>query len=939
MADTADVPALKHTPVMQQYLRIKAEHPDKLLFYRMGDFYELFYADAERASRLLDITLTKRGQSGGAPIPMAGVPYHAVEGYLAKLVRQGVSVALCEQVGDPAKSKGPVARQVTRIVTPGTLSDEALLEERRENLLLAVAEARAEKDTGASPPETPFGLAWIEVSSGRFAVMEVRGLEALRGELGRLNPAEILLGEDSRLPGALGLGPTTGQPPPPSQGAGLASGTGPDMGSGTHSGTGLGPGSHRTAAGLAQERGITRRPAWHFDPDSGERLLCAQFGSLNLTGFGCADLPLAIGAAGCLLQYVKDTQRAALPHIRGLTTERRDEAVILDAATRRNLEIERSLADRPEHCLAGVMDHTVTPMGSRLLRRWLARPLRHLPSVRRRHAAIAELLEGGHDRPLQEQLAGSGDLERILARVALGSARPRDLAALRDSLARLPALQALLAPRETPLLRELAAEAATHPEVVDLLQRAILETPPALIRDGGVLAPGYDVELDELRDLSTNADRFLLDLEARERTRTGLSNLRVTYNRVHGYAIEVSRSQADQVPPDYVRRQTLKGAERYVTPELKRFEDQVLSARERALAREKALYEDLLEQLRAWLGPLQLSAAALAALDVLANLAERARTLDWCQPELTEEPTIDIKAGRHPVVEGVIDSPFVANDLRFDAERRMLVVTGPNMGGKSTYMRQTALIVLMALAGSFVPAAAARLGPVDRIFSRIGASDDLAGGRSTFMVEMEETANILHNATEHSLVLMDEIGRGTSTFDGLSLAWACGVELASRIRAFTLFATHYFELTTLPEEYPGIANIHLDAVEYGERIVFLHAVREGPANQSYGLQVASLAGVPKAVIERARLRLRELEDAAQSHSQRQSVQLSLFPMEDRPPEPHPAVTALLALNPETLSPREALDQLFLLRELAARKAEAPATALPRRRRPQRAERP
>lgn len=959
MADPADAAILKHTPVMQQYLRIKAEHPDKLLFYRMGDFYELFYADAERAARLLDITLTKRGQSGGAPIPMAGVPYHAVEGYLAKLVRQGVSVALCEQIGDPAKAKGPVARQVTRIVTPGTLSDEALLEERRENLLLAVAEsvvaeAKAEPKAGAkaqtgpeaglradaeagleaSPggvpgprampeprPEKPplechFGLAWIEVSSGRFAVMEVRGLEALRGELGRLNPAEILLAEDSRLPATLGLARQAlgltqclpGQCPPP-------------------------------GAAPAPERGITRRPAWHFDRDSGEHLLCAQFGSLNLTGFGCADLPLAIGAAGCLLQYVKDTQRAALPHIRGLTTERRDEAVILDAATRRNLEIERSLADRPEHCLAGVMDHTVTPMGSRLLRRWLARPLRHLPTVRQRHAAIAELLEGGHDRPLHEQLAGSGDLERILARVALGSARPRDLAALRDALARLPALQALLAPRETPLLRELAAEAGTHPEVVDLLQRAILETPPALIRDGGVLAPGYDAELDELRDLSTNADRFLLDLEARERARTGLSNLRVTYNRVHGYAIEISRSQADQVPPDYARRQTLKGSERYITPELKCFEDQVLSARERSLAREKALYEDLLEQLRAWLGPMQLSAAALATLDVLANLAERARTLDWSRPELIEEPALAIREGRHPVVEGVIDTPFVANDVHFDAERRMLVVTGPNMGGKSTYMRQTALIVLMALAGSFVPAAAARLGPVDRIFSRIGASDDLAGGRSTFMVEMEETANILHNATEHSLVLMDEIGRGTSTFDGLSLAWACGVELASRIRAFTLFATHYFELTTLPEEYPGIVNVHLDAVEYGERIVFLHAVREGPANQSYGLQVASLAGVPKTVIERARLRLRELEDAAQRHSQRQSVQLSLFPAENCRPEPHPAVTALLALNPEALSPREALDQLYHLRELAASQAEAPAAPLTPRRRTRRAASP
>ncbi len=851
-----DAAAPKHTPVMQQYLRIKAEHPDKLLFYRMGDFYELFYEDAERAARLLDITLTKRGQSGGAPIPMAGVPYHAVEGYLAKLVRQGVSVALCEQMGDPAKSKGPVERRVARIVTPGTLSDEALLEERRENLLAAVAEKLGGH----------FGLAWIEVSSGRFAIMELTGAEALRGELGRLAPAEILFDEDSPLPSTLGL-----------------------------------------------ERGITRRPAWHFDADSAERLLCAQFGSRNLTGFGCAGLRLAVGAAGCLLQYVKDTQGAALLHIRGLTTESRDEAVVLDAATRRNLEIDRGLSERSEHCLAGVMDHTATAMGSRLLRRWLARPLRDIQAARARHAAIAELVERERFRPLQGELAGIGDLERILARVGLGSARPRDLAVLRDSLDRLPALQALLTPMETPLLQGLAQEASIHPEVLALLRRALIQCPPVLIRDGGVLAPGYDAELDELRNLSTNADHFLLELEAHERERSGLPNLRITYNRVHGYAIEVSRSQADRVPADYVRRQTLKGAERYVTPELKRFEDRVLSARERSLAREKALYAQLLGLLGASLAVLQTSANAIATLDALANLAERARTLDWCQPELTEEPAITIRDGRHPVVEGVIDAPFVANDVRFDQERRMLVVTGPNMGGKSTYMRQTALIILMALAGSFIPAASARLGPVDRIFSRIGASDDLAGGRSTFMVEMEETANILHNATERSLVLMDEIGRGTSTFDGLSLAWACGVELASRIRAFTLFATHYFELTTLPDEYPGIANVHLDAVEYGDTIVFMHAVREGPANQSYGLQVASLAGVPKAVIQRARARLRELEDAAQRHSQRQSTQLPLFPLE----EPNPAVAALRELDPDSLTPRQALDLIFQLKELAS----------------------
>jgi DNA mismatch repair protein MutS len=551
-------------------------------------------------------------------------------------------------------------------------------------------------------------------------------------------------------------------------------------------------------------------------------------------------------------------------------------------------------------------------MGSRLLRRWLGRPLRDLQQVRGRHAAVAELLEGERWQPPRQELAGIGDLERILARVALGSARPRDLAVLRDSLERLPALEEALAAFETPLLVELRGEAGTHPAVSDLLRRAILDNPPVLIRDGGVLATGYDAELDQLRDLSSNADRFLLDLEERERERTGILNLKVAYNRVHGYYIEVSRSQTDAVPEDYVRRQTLKGAERYVTPELKRFEDQVLSARERALAREKALYEGLLAELQGRLPHLQRTAGAAAALDVLCNLAERAAALDWCPPELTQEPVIEIQAGRHPVVEQVIDTPFVANDLRLDDSRRMLMVTGPNMGGKSTYMRQTALIVLMAYAGSFVPAASALLGPVDRIFSRIGAADDLAGGRSTFMVEMEETANILHNATDRSLVLMDEIGRGTSTFDGLSLAWACGVELASRIRAFTLFATHYFELTTLPEEHPGIANVHLDAIEHGESVVFMHALREGPANQSYGLQVAGLAGVPRAVIERARARLRELEDAAQRHTQRESQQLALFPLE----APNPAVEALRAIDPDDLSPRQALDLVYRLKGLA-----------------------
>ena len=866
---------------MQQYLRFKAEYPGMLLFFRMGDFYELFYEDAERAATLLDITLTKRGTSAGRPIPMAGVPYHAAEGYLARLVHKGVSVAICEQIGDPAKTKGPVERRVTRIVTPGTLTDEALLDERQENLLVAIAECQYPTQYPTQGPtqsqdhdkrRNGYGLAALELSSGRFSVLELQTREALESELARLRPAEVLLAEDSQLPATLGL-----------------------------------------------ERGLTRRPAWHFEPDSGERLLCEQFGTRDLSGFGCANLRLAVGAAGCLLQYLRDTQRAALPHLRGLTTESRDTAVILDAATRRNLELTESLSGRPEHTLAGVLDHTVTAMGSRLLRRWLARPLRDQAAVRARHQALSTLIEHTMGQSLREVMTGIGDLERILARVALGTARPRDLAVLRDSFARCPDLGTLLAAHDDPLLADLHDQIGEHPDLVALLGRAILPQPPLLIRDGGVIAPGYDAELDQLRALSTNADQFLLDLETRERERTGIPTLKLGYNRVHGYYIELGRARADQVPPDYVRRQTLKGAERYITPELKRFEDEVLGSRERALAREKVLYEALLITLGESLGPLQQSAAAIAQLDVLVNLALRAEALDWSRPTFTDTASLEITDGRHPVVEQVIDRPFVANGLRLDTRRRMLVITGPNMGGKSTYMRQCALIVLLAYAGSFVPARAATLGPVDRVFSRIGASDDLAGGRSTFMVEMEETANILNNATEQSLVLMDEVGRGTSTFDGLSLAWSCGVELATRIRAYTLFATHYFELTTLPDEYPGIVNVHLDAVEHGPTIIFLHALLEGPANQSYGLAVAALAGVPPKVITRARGRLRELEDAARRHAEQGAVQLSLFlPEPDAGSEPsaeHPVCATLRALELDALAPRAALDALYRLRAL------------------------
>ena len=827
-----------------------------LVFYRMGDFYELFFSDAEKASRLLDITLTKRGTSAGKPIPMAGVPYHAAEGYLARLVKQGESIAICEQIGDPATSKGPVERKVVRIVTPGTLTDEALLEERRENLLVAVNEH-----------EEGLGLAALDLASGRFTVQQVTNLEALSGELERLSPAEVLLEEDSTLPETVNL-----------------------------------------------NCGITRRPIWHFDFDSAEQLLTRQFGTRDLGGFGCQDQPLAVGAAGCLLQYVEETQFGALPHIRGLQVEHRENSVIIDAATRRNLELIHSLSGQPQHTLAGIMDRTVTAMGSRKLKRWISQPQRERETVANRHTTIQALMESGLHIDLQEILQGIGDIERILARVALKSARPRDLATLRDAFGALPQLHPLLERLDSPLTRSLSMEIGEHPQLHKLLQQAVIEQPPMLIRDGGVLAEGYDQELDELRSLSQNADQFLLDLETRERERTGIATLKVSYNRVHGYYIEISRSQSDKAPDDYVRRQTLKGAERFITPELKKFEDQVLSARERSLAREKMLYEQLLEQLCESLTDMQQCAEGLSHLDVLCNLAERAQSLNLVRPELVEEPGLQIVDGRHPVVEQVSQNPFVANSVTLNQQQRMLIITGPNMGGKSTFMRQIAIITLLAYAGSFVPAASAHLGPVDRIFSRIGASDDLAGGRSTFMVEMEETANILHNATEQSLVLMDEVGRGTSTFDGLSLAWACAVELATYLRAFTLFATHYFELTTLPDEYPGIANLHLDAVEHGDSIVFLHAVREGPANQSYGLQVATLAGVPKTVIKKARQRLRELEASAQRHAEQQQSQLPLFDISAEKPEASEVERLLEQIDPDELSPRQALEQLYHLKD-------------------------
>ena len=828
--------------MMQQYLRIKGEHPDILLFYRMGDFYELFYDDAERASRLLDITLTQRGASAGAPVKMAGVPVHSVEQYLAKLVKLGESVAICEQIGDPALAKGPVERQVTRIVTPGTLTDSALLDDKSENILLSIS---ANKHT--------VGLAWLSLASGTLRVAEIAP-QALANELRRIGPAEVLCASD--LP----------------------------------------------------EFFVTRLPEWHFDVASGKKRLLKQLGAASLAGYGCEDFTLAIGACGALLDYAARTQGQTLAHVTAVSAERAGEYLRLDAATRRNLEITETLRGESAPTLFSLLDGCATGMGSRLLRHWLHHPLRERKALEARHDAVGALQD--RVESLRRTLKSFSDVERITARVALKSARPRELAGLRESLQLLPSLDLPPAP---PLLAQLHADLALPEDCLSVLKDAIAAEPAARVIDGGVIAAGHSAELDELRGLQANAGRFLVALEEKERARTGIPNLRVAYNQVHGYYIEVTNSHADKVPADYRRRQTLKGAERYITPELKAFEDKALSARDRCLALEKSLYDALLEALQKHLAELQRIGRALAQLDVLCAFSQRSLLGGYARPQFVEENVIEIEGGRHPVVETQIES-FIANDCRLSPTRRLLLITGPNMGGKSTYMRQVALIVLMAHVGCFVPARGARLGPIDQIFTRIGAADDLAGGRSTFMVEMTESATILHNATERSLVLMDEVGRGTSTFDGLALAWAIGKHLVERNRSLCLFATHYFEMTRLALEHKEVANVHLDAVEHKDTVVFLHAVEEGPASQSYGLQVAALAGVPRPVIRQARKYLQLLEDAAITRGN----QSDLF-LKAREPESEPEVDRLreeLAKhNPDELSPREALEILYRLKKL------------------------
>jgi len=858
--------AVEHTPLMKQFHAAKAEFPDVLLFFRMGDFYELFHDDARKAARLLDITLTQRGQSAGQPIAMAGVPVHSHEGYLARLVALGESVAICEQIGDPATTKGIVERRVVRVVTPGTLTDEALLDDRRDTLLMAVVRDR-----------TGYGLAWADLAGGRLLASEVANEDALEAELARLDPAELLVPDEEGWPDA-----------------------------------------------VQQRRGMRRRAPWLFDGESGRRRLLAFFGVHDLTAYGIESMPRAVAASGALLAYVEETQKQQLPHLGAIAVEASDEAIAMNAATRRHLELDTRVDGETRHTLLGVLDSTISPMGGRMVRRWLHRPLRDRVRVGLRQQAVATLLESRTAEPLRETFRGLGDIERILSRVALRSARPRDLSTLRDALAMTPALHALLSPLDAPRLRDLATDLTSHDAVASLLANAIVPQPPLLARDGGVIADGHDSELDELRRLSTHADQFLVDLEQRERDATGIATLKVGYNRVHGYFIEISKGQSDRAPTHYTRRQTLTSAERYITEELKQFEDKVLSARERALAREKQLYDAVLDALNTQLEPLKRCAAALAELDVLACFAERADALDWSAPRLVDAPGIAIRDGRHPVVEAVRDAPFTPNDLHLDPERRMLVVTGPNMGGKSTYMRQAALITLLAYIGSFVPARSAVLGPIDRILTRIGAGDDLAKGQSTFMVEMTETSYILHHATPQSLVLMDEIGRGTSTYDGLALADACARHLAATNRSLTLFATHYFELTALATPGSGIANVHLDAVEHRdaagqETLVFMHAVKDGPADRSFGLQVAALAGMPKPVVRDARARLAELEQAGRDTAAASPPltaatldspqQFGLFAQGNAVAE------ALAGIDPDELTPKQALEALYRLKAL------------------------
>ena len=865
MSTLADLAS--HTPMMQQYLGLKAGYPDTLLFYRMGDFYELFYADAEKAARLLDITLTQRGQSGGQPVVMAGVPFHSVETYLARLIKLGESVAICEQVGDVATSKGPVERKVVRVVTPGTLTDSALLNEKSESLLLAVHQG----------PRNSVGLAWLSVTQGEVQLAECSPDE-LPEWLARIAPGELLYS------------------------------------------AGCTPVFEQRLQGIRQNTGLTLalRPEWQFDSALGQTKLQELLKAASLAAWGATDLPQAHAAAAALLAYAEHTQGRALSHVHNLRVQRKDQLIHLPQTTRRNLELVQTLRGEESPTLFSLLDTCMTGMGSRLLKSWLLEPARDRGPAQLRLDAITALRAGPWTR-LREQLKGCSDVERITARIALRQVRPRELVALQQTLQKTEQLAPVLE-GQTGLLGQIAGQLLPPAGCAELLARAVLPEPAALVRDGGVINYGHDAELDELRAIQTNCDGFLLELEGRERARSGIANLRVQYNKVHGFYIEVTSSNLDRVPEDYRRRQTLKNAERFITPELKAFEDKALSAQERALAREKWLYEQLLDQLEPHIPALTRTAKALATLDVLCTLTERSLTLDWCAPTFTTEPCIEITAGRHPVVQARLaetsSGAFIANDTRLGLKQRMQIITGPNMGGKSTYMRQVALIVLLASMGSYVPASACRLGPIDAIHTRIGAADDLANAQSTFMLEMTEAAQILHAATPQSLVLMDEIGRGTSTFDGLALAGAIASQLHDKTQAYTLFATHYFELTAFPARHHAAVNVHVSATESGHDIVFLHEIQSGPASRSYGIQVARLAGMPAAVVNHARHALEALEDSA-SQTQAQ-VDLFAPPPVVESARPSAVEVQLAEIDPDALSPRDALDALYALKKLAAK---------------------
>ena len=846
--------------MMRQYLGIKSEYPDTLVLYRMGDFYELFFEDAERAAKILDITLTARGKSAGTPIPMAGVPYHSIDQYLAKLVQANIPVAICEQIGDPATSKGPVERKVVRVITPGTLTEETLLSDRKQNITAAIIAI-----------DDRIGIATLEISSGRFNGYELDDISDLEGEITRLGAVEVVIGQQQN-------------------------------------------------EILSIDRATTV-PDWYFEPERVNQQLCEQFATHDLTAFECQEFPLATRAAGALSQYIRDLHGASTPHLTGIEFSRGEDQLVIDQITRVNLEIEKAQDGDTSHSLVNLVDQCATPMGARMIRRWVSSPIRRHDLLGHRHDAIDWFIDNSHYMDIASALKPVGDMERILARVAMKSARPRDLIRLRNGLACLPEIDALLQDTPSSLVSNLLSRIKPFPDISSLLEKAVQDEPPSIIRDGGVLRDDYDEELREYRYLQRDSSAFLLELEQKEKQQTGVTNLRVKYNKVHGYYIELPRSQSDDVPEHYIRRQTVKNAERFITEELKEFEDKILSAKGKSLAREKWLYDQLLDTLGEHVTNMLDCAQALAELDSLQNLAERAVSLRWNRPTYSTESILKIQGGRHPVVEKALGSGFIANDTDLNDTIRMQLITGPNMGGKSTYMRQVAVMTLLAHTGSYVPADQYIVGPLDRIYTRIGAADDLAGGRSTFMVEMTEIAHILRNASKNSLVLVDEIGRGTSTFDGLSLAWSCADDLAKRIQAFTLFSTHYFELTALAEQLNGVINVHLDAVEHGNKIVFLYAVKKGPASQSYGLQVARLAGVPENVIDVSRVKLTELESR---YSALESVQnstpapqSSLFP--ETRPEEQAVIARLKAFLPDDTSPRQALDLLYDLTQMLGQK--------------------